>query len=59
MAQDTFAVGGHAMGTAWNVFKVRKTINPVSNGRLSATALKALKLQNIGKAMKAASKNLR
>lgn len=59
VAQDTFAVGGHAMGTAWNVFKVRKTINPVSNGRLSATALKALKLQNTGKAMKAASKNLR
>lgn len=59
VVQDTFAVGGHAMGTAWNVFKVRKTINPVSNGRLSAAALKALKLKNTSEAMKIASKNLR
>lgn len=57
VTHDTFAVAGHCIGTAWNVTKVRKTINPVSNGTLSASALKALKLKKASKAVTSASKS--
>jgi len=56
VTHDTFAVAGHAIGTAWNVTKVRKAINPVSNGTISASALKALKLKKASKAITSASK---
>jgi 3',5'-cyclic AMP phosphodiesterase CpdA len=46
------------MGTVWNVFKVRKTLNPVTNGRLSASALKDLKLKNASQATRTGSNNL-
>ena len=51
MTHDTFAVVGHAIGTAWKVTKVRKAINHVSNGTISASALKALKLKKASKAI--------
>jgi len=56
VTHDTFAVAGHAIGTAWNVIKVRKAINPASNGTISASALKALKLKKASKAVTSASK---
>lgn len=56
VTSDTLAVGGHAMGTAWNVFKIRKTIDPVTNGRLSASALKVVKLKKTSDAIRTASK---
>eukprot|EP00253_Pinus_taeda_P031399 PITA_31399 len=59
VTSDTLAVGGHAMGTAWNVFKIRKTIDPVTNGRVSASALKVVKLKKTSDAIRTASKNLR
>jgi len=49
VTHDTFAVAGHVIGTAWNVTKVRKAINPTSNGTLSTSALKALKLKRRAK----------
>jgi len=54
MTHDTFAVAGHAIGTAWNVIKIRKTINPATNGTISAAALK---LKNASKAITTASKS--
>lgn len=56
VTSDTLAVGGHAMGTAWNVFKIQKTIDPVTNGRLSASALKVVKLKKTSDAIRTASK---
>ena len=35
MTHDIFEVVGHVIGTAWNVTKVRKAINPAANGTLS------------------------
>jgi len=29
--EDVFATAGHAIGTAWNVFKIRKALNPSSS----------------------------
>lgn len=29
--EDVFATAGHAIGTAWNVFKVRKAMTPSSS----------------------------
>ncbi|KAG9449090.1 hypothetical protein H6P81_009055 [Aristolochia fimbriata] len=31
MTEDAFATAGHAAGTAWNIFKIRKAINPASS----------------------------
>eukprot|EP00253_Pinus_taeda_P016952 PITA_16952 len=53
---DTFEVAGHVIGTAWNVTKVRKAINPATNGTLSASAMKLLNLKNASKAITTASK---
>nr|ABR16046.1 unknown [Picea sitchensis] len=54
MTHDTFAVAGHTIGTAWNVIKIRKSINPATNGTISASALK---LKNASKAITTASKS--
>jgi len=56
VTHDTFEVAGHVIGTAWNVTKVRKAINPATNGTLSASALKLLSLKNASKAITNASK---
>lgn len=56
VTHDTFEVAGHVIGTAWNVTKVRKAINPVANGTLSASAMKVLSMKNASKAITAASK---
>lgn len=56
VTHDTFAVAGHGIGTAWNVIKVPEAINPASNGTISASALKALKLKKASKAVTSASK---
>lgn len=32
--EHVFATAGHAANTAWNVFKIRKAINPATNGVL-------------------------
>lgn len=29
--EDVLATAGHVAGTAWNVFKIRKAINPASS----------------------------
>ena len=29
--EDVFATAGHCCGTAWNIFKIRKAINPASS----------------------------
>ena len=29
--EDVFAMAGHAIGTAWNVFEIRKALNPSSS----------------------------
>ncbi|XP_068639177.1 senescence/dehydration-associated protein At4g35985, chloroplastic-like [Aristolochia californica] len=31
ITEDAFASAGHAAGTAWNIFKIRKAINPASS----------------------------
>ncbi|OVA12494.1 Senescence/spartin-associated [Macleaya cordata] len=40
--EDVFATAGHAAGTAWNIFKIRKAINPASSVP-SAIAKSAIK----------------
>ncbi|XP_006853695.2 senescence/dehydration-associated protein At4g35985, chloroplastic [Amborella trichopoda] len=37
---DIMATAGHCMGTAWNVFKIRKAINPASKSNISSAMLK-------------------
>lgn len=34
--EDVFATAGHCAGTAWNIFKIRKAINPASSLRSAA-----------------------
>jgi len=29
--EDAFATAGHAVGTAWNLFKIRKAVTPSSS----------------------------
>jgi hypothetical protein len=44
--EDALAAAGHCAGTAWNIFKVRKAINPASSvttGVLKNTAKTAAK----------------
>ena len=41
--------------TTWNVTKVRKAINPIVNGTLSASAMKVLSMKNSRKAITTAS----
>lgn len=41
--EDVLATAGHCMSCAWNVFKIRKAINP-------ATSVSAGVLKNAGKA---------
>eukprot|EP00268_Persea_americana_P022956 TRINITY_DN22705_c0_g1_i3.p2 TRINITY_DN22705_c0_g1~~TRINITY_DN22705_c0_g1_i3.p2 ORF type:complete len:151 (-),score=43.03 TRINITY_DN22705_c0_g1_i3:594-1046(-) len=38
VTEDVLATAGHAAGTAWNIFKIRKAINPKSS--LPSTAVK-------------------
>lgn len=38
VTEDVLATAGHAVGTAWNIFKIRKAMNPASS--LRSTALK-------------------
>ncbi|KAH9310723.1 hypothetical protein KI387_025758, partial [Taxus chinensis] len=40
VTQDVFKVAGNALGTAINVIKLRKAINPVSTGNVSASVIK-------------------
>lgn len=42
---DVFATAGHAIGTAWNVFKIRKALKP-SSSMPSAVVKNALKMRN-------------
>lgn len=39
--EDAFATAGHCAGTAWNVFKIRKAINPASSAGPSGLIKKA------------------
>lgn len=36
VTEDALATAGHAVGTAWNIVKIRKAINPASSLRTSA-----------------------
>ena len=56
MTHDSFAAAGYGIGTAWNVTKVAKAINPVTNGTVSASSLKRLKMKNAGKEIISTSK---
>lgn len=39
---DAFATAGHAVGTAWNVFKIRKAVTPSKSlpGNMVKTAVR-------------------
>lgn len=39
--EDALATAGHCAGTAWNVFKIRKSLNPASS--VSSGALNTAK----------------
>ncbi|WCJ42577.1 Senescence/dehydration-associated protein-related [Euphorbia peplus] len=46
--EDVFATAGHCCGTAWNIFKIRKTINPASSvsAGMLRTSLKTTKYRS-------------
>ncbi|GLJ25327.1 hypothetical protein SUGI_0484840 [Cryptomeria japonica] len=51
VTQEAFEVAGHALGTAMNVIKIRKAINPATNGNVSASVIKN-SFKEINKAIK-------
>lgn len=56
VTHDSLAAAGYGIGTAWNVTKVTKAINPVTNGTVSASSLKRLKMKNDSKEIISTSK---
>ncbi|CAN6456765.1 unnamed protein product [Victoria cruziana] len=40
VTDDVLATAGHALGTVWNVFKIRKAINPASKKGLGRAIVK-------------------
>ncbi|KAL2929022.1 hypothetical protein RDABS01_034433 [Bienertia sinuspersici] len=44
--EDALATAGHCAGTAWNIFKIRRAVNPASSAATSGT------LRSAGKAIK-------
>ncbi|KAH9310724.1 hypothetical protein KI387_025759 [Taxus chinensis] len=40
VTQEVFEVAGYALGTAINIVKIRKAINPVTNGNVSTSVIK-------------------
>lgn len=48
MTRDGFGAAGHAIGTAWAVFKIRKALNPKSAVK-PTTVAKAAAQANLAK----------
>ncbi|KAF3775388.1 hypothetical protein EJ110_NYTH50503 [Nymphaea thermarum] len=42
VTDDVLATAGHALGTAWNVFKIRKAINPASKKGIQKAIMKSV-----------------
>lgn len=43
MTKESLDAGGHAIGTAWAVFKIRKALNPKSAMKPTTLATSAVK----------------